>query len=432
MADWIIDPSKNEGYPSLTVWAPEWETGWTSNDNIRYPDYMWRIKAGVNDDYPWLYPWFKAESTDGGDMEIGGAQTNYPNGFSYFDTGGVSDQFNDDDMGFDSGALEAANSILAAALSEKALALSSSEFKAITNRLNNPNAADERNAGIIQQMYGANIYDGILLCRMYPFSVFNAQSSTQVHPAIFGKYPLYEVNQEGDPVNAYYTAPFLVRFFDMGSLDINILQAWEVEGISYYLYLPYAGTHPLDVRDGSTVNVCLTIDLLTGVGEYTVKQNGQVTGLYKIQTGIDVPINLSQGQMAANYAGFVTNAISKGIGAAAGTAGAVNPALGVAGGVAADMMSMTAGHFDVSSPAVGGNASVTCYPYARIIAKIPKMFNGGYGYKETQGVNRSTTYERLENCTGFVRCINYKTDIITATQEEKDEIERLMNEGVFL
>jgi hypothetical protein len=40
---WFIDSTKNEGYPMLDVWPPEWQTDYTSSDTIRYPDRMWRI-----------------------------------------------------------------------------------------------------------------------------------------------------------------------------------------------------------------------------------------------------------------------------------------------------------------------------------------------------------------------------------------------------
>lgn len=428
MANWIIDPSKNEGYPSLTVWAPEWVTGWTANDTIRYPDLMWRIKAGVNDDYPWIYPWFKQESSDGGDMEIGGAQTNYPNGFSYFDNGGLDDQFNDDDMSDNTALIDTINSEVLAALTGKMIALTPADFSAVTGFLNNPDSDAIADANIIQALFGANVYDGILMCKCYPFNV-GALTSRTVKPSIFGKFKLYNPD---DANSAYYPPIGVILTFDMGNISPNVLQAWELENTAFYLYMPYAGTFPIDIRSGENISLKLHIDILSGVGQYILKQNGQITGMYKIQVGFDMPVNLSQGQLNSNFVGFVSNQVSRGLSSVAGVAGAVNPVAGGVVGAIGEVVQTMAQHFDITSPSVGGNAGNAAYPYPRVIAKIPKMFNGGYGYKETQGVNRSTTYERLENCTGFVRCINYKTDIITATQEEKDEIERLLNEGVFL
>ena len=105
---------------------------------------------------------------------------------------------------------------------------------------------------------------------------------------------------------------------------------------------------------------------------------------------------------------------------------------GVAANVASNVANNMVGHFDVSAPSIGGNVGLSNYPFTRVIAKIPKMFNEGYGYHETQGANRSTTYVNLSTCSGFVQCRNYKSDIIIATEDEKKEIENLMNAGVFL
>ena len=60
------------------------------------------------------------------------------------------------------------------------------------------------------------------------------------------------------------------------------------------------------------------------------------------------------------------------------------------------------------------------------------MFRNGVGYEETLGANRSSAYVMLSDCSGYIKCENYKTDIIVATDTEKAEIERLMNEGVFI
>ena len=60
------------------------------------------------------------------------------------------------------------------------------------------------------------------------------------------------------------------------------------------------------------------------------------------------------------------------------------------------------------------------------------MFRDGYGYKEMLGENRSTTFTRLGDCSGYVKTKNYKTPLISATEEEKRQIEALMDAGVIL
>lgn len=430
MATWFIDPGKNEGYPMLDVWPPEWQTGYTSSDTIRYPDYMWRIEAGINEDYPWIYPWFKKSSSDAGDMEHGGSQTNYPNGFTYSDNGGLSDQFDDTDMTDNTALIDTINSIVASAFAGKMLSLDSADFAKIISFLNNPDSSAIADANIIQSLFGANVYDGILLCKCYPFYVIHGDART-LNPSIFGKFKLYDTNPITEPPN-YYAATNVIQTYDFGTITPDIMQAWELEHTAFYLYMPYAGTYPIDIRSGETIALKLHVDLLTGVGQYILKQNGQITGLYKIQVGFDMPVNLSQGQLNSNFVSFASNQISRGLSAVSGVASAVNPVAGAVTGAIGEAAQTLAQHFDISSPSVGGNVGNAAYPYPRILAKIPKMFNGGYGYHETLGQNRSTTYVRLSQCSGFVRCKNYKTDIIVATTSEKAEIEQLMDQGVFL
>ena len=434
---WFIDATKNEGYPMLNVWPPEWQTDYTSSDTIRYPDRMWRIEDDINEGYPWIYYWFQKSSSDEGDMEIGGSQTNYPNGFTGSDFGGVDDQFGGGEMDYNDDAFLATNSIISAALANKMLGLTADEYAKIIRYLNNPTPGDVANIAQLQGMYGANVYDGILLCKLYPFQVTTQSSDNRIHPSIFGKYALYAVDSDDQPLDNYWSVVMPLRQFDMGHIAIDIRQAWEIENISYYIYLPYAGIHTIDVRSNKKIDVRLFVDLFTGVGEYVLRQDGQVTGMYKCNIGIDMPINLYQGAMTANYSGFLNNQISSALGTIGSVAGglvggAAGAGISAASGIASKAMDALSSHFNISSPSLGGNVGVSCYPYARIIAKIPTMFNEGFGYHQILGANRSTTYMRLSDCSGFTQCKNYKCDIIVATEDEKSEIERLMNEGVML
>lgn len=444
---WHIAEGINNGYPFEDGFPTDFLTSFISNDAHQYPYSAWRIGSGVNNGYPWKFWWFEAPVSDSGDMETGGSQTNYPGGFTVGDVGGISDQFDNDDMEFNNDLIDAINTFIAGALDEKALGLSVSDYKRIIGYINNPDSMGlHYDPSYIQKMYGANIFDGILCCRLYPFNVLLNTDISKCYPSLFGVYRLYDVIEVVPPTDpptydpvpetAVYKISRTIRQYDMGSLSLDIFQAWEVEHISYYIYLPCAGVFPLDIRDGSEISVTLFIDLFSGVGEYTVKQNGQVVGVHKTMVGIDVPMNLTQGQITANYTAFVSNQFATAANVAAPIAGAINPALGMGLGVAGAVLSQQAGqqgsHLDVSAPSVGSGVGMAGYPYARIIAKIPKMFNKGYGYHETQGANRSTTYVNLSTCSGFVQCKNYKSDIIIATEDEKREIENLMNAGVFL
>ena len=430
---WHITPEINNGYPFEDGFPSDFLTSFISDSFHQYPYSAWRIGSGVNDGYPWKYWWFEAPMSDSGDMQTGGSQTNYPGGFTTGNLGGVNDQFNDDDMGINTTLIGLVSGAIVSALPEKIIALSSTLYADVVSRLNNPSQDVLDKAQIIQTLYGANIYDGILLCKVFPFPI---GGNVQIQPKIFGIYPIYEERPISQPQDYLPGISQTILNYDMGELSLDIFQAWEVEDITYNIYLPYAGTFPIDVRGNETISVQLVVDIISGIGEYFIKQNGQIIDIKKVLIGYDMPVNLSQGAAQSNLMGFVYGAASKAMGSAGAILGGIPHPVTQAVGVAADIGSAITGglvgHFDVTAPSVGGFVGAATYPKPRIIAKIPKMFNDGYGYHETQGANRSTTYVNLSTCSGFVQCKNYKSDIIIATEDEKREIESLMNAGVFL
>lgn len=430
---WHIATGINNNYPFEDGFPTDFLTSFISDGSHQYPYSAWRIGSGVNSGYPWKFWWFEAPVSDTGDMETGGSQSNYPGGFTVGDMGGISDQFDDTDMGLNDGLIAAIGGTIGAAMDNKILALDSAEFNKIVSLLNDPDNDVVSKATLVQTLYGANVYDGILLCKFYPFPI---ATNDTCKPSIYGVFPLTESTSYQEPPDVLYKAANVIQHYYMGDITLDIYQAWEVENIDYYIYLPVAGTFPLDVRAGYKISVTLVVDLLSGMGEYIIKQNGQITDIHKCLLGFDLPVNLSQGATQSNFYGFVAGAASKSMGAAGAVLGGIPHPVAQVAGVAANVASNVAnnmvGHFDVSAPSIGGNVGLSNYPFTRVIAKIPKMFNEGYGYHETQGANRSTTYVNLSTCSGFVQCRNYKSDIIIATEDEKREIENLMNAGVFL
>ena len=426
---WFIQQDVNNGYPALYEWRSEWETGWTANDNIRYPDLTWRIKAGVNNNYPWVYPWFEENSSAEGEMMIGGSRTNYPNGFTDADRGNIRDTFDDNPMYGGSWGGGLADNALTEALANRAFAINANILNSMLSALNTNTAID---ATLIQQIYGANIFDCVLSCKVFPFDLGALNSISEFwspHSIIssatgtikaFGRYDLgITANLLGGSAGEYW----------FPSIWVTPFQAWEIENVDFSIYLPMSGVYPIDIRGESEVKVMLNVDLIEGAGEYYVYINGQLVGTYRAMFGADVPVNTNQGRMAAN---MLTNVIST-FGKAAGTlAGAA------IGGVGGSIVGQAIGgmlpteHYAMNTPSVGGIVSFNSYGNVRVIAKVPKMFRRGNGYEETLGANRSAAYTMISDCSGYIQCKNYKTDIIVATDTEKAEIERLMNEGVFI
>lgn len=438
---WFISSDVNNGYPALDTWRESWETGWTSGNGHRYPDYVWRIEESTNNGYPWIYPWFKVDQSDTGDLVIGGSQTNYPNGFTHANKGGIKDDFDDTDMAI--GSITngiGTNFSMNGALYGKIFACTSATVILALAALNDDNVIPTSERTTISQIYGANVFDCFLSCKVFPFDLSmllyhnglnptSVISSEQRDIKAFGKYGLVP--------NVNITAS-TIGFYSFPPIIVNPLQAWEIEDIEYSLYLPMCGTYPLDIRGYSEVKILLYVDLIDGMGEYAVYINGQIVGTYRAMLASDVPLNTNQGRMQANMLSNLVSTAGKVAGVASGVVGAVTGGVGGAllgsaiGGALQGMTKPFSEHYSMSTPSVGGLTSVQCYPFPRVIAKIPKMFKDGYGYHETLGQNRSTAYIKLSECSGYIKCENYKTDIIVATDSEKKEIEQLMNNGVFI
>lgn len=435
---WYVNPTLNEGYPTNTGFPASYPADWSGN----YPVSAWRVSPGVNDGYP--YTWFMIAIDTGkyydpnipiggdltppepstGDMDIGGSQTNYPNGFTNSNRGGIVTQFNDTAMYYNTGQgsrnlVSGLNSVMA----NKQFYLSGEELQRVFNTVNGDDLESDDVRAI--ERLGGTIYNGFLICKAYPFYLHS--SAETVDMKLYGR--LLISAYKGTPGDAVAT-------LDLGAITLDINQAWEIESVDYSIYLPYAGVFPLDIRNGADILVNCTVDLYNGIGEYHVFQDGQLTGIYRCVIGVDIPINVDQGIMQANLFSNIQTAISQGLPVLTGAIGSAvaGPAGATIGATAGSALGnlYRSSHQQLSAPQVGGLSSIYSYPYARIIAKVPKMHKDGYGYAEILGENRSTTYTNLNSVSGFVQTKNYKCDIINATDAEKREIERLMDSGVIL
>lgn len=422
---WFIDPDINDGYPWQEDWPQEAQTAFTGE----LPYSAWRIQADINDGYPWIWWWFKEDSSRSGEMLIGGSQTNYPSGFTSANRGGIRGQFDNNTMRYYGTGSVRAVAAINAGIGNRQFFINGSDLDGILSYINGN--IDATLAAKIQSIYGASIYDAFLCCKAYPFELRPAGESTLAYVMLYNTVQV----QSG----VCLRADTCVSKISLGEITLDIRQAWEIESVDYSIYLPFAGTFPLDVRAGLTIRAELWVDYYHGYGEYFLYQNEQITGVHRAQIGVDVPINLTQGVANSNLASNIISTVTKGLplaGAVVGStlAGPAGATVGSAAtGMLAGMMDKTmVSHDQVSAPQIGGLASMYSYPYARIIARIPKMFRDGYGYAEINGESRSCCYVQLSTCSGMVRTRGYKCDIIVATDDEKSEIESMMDAGVFL
>ena len=188
-------------------------------------------------------------------------------------------------------------------------------------------------------------------------------------------------------------------------------------------YLPFIGIVKLKTEDiiGSNINIIYTLDVLTGaiLCKIFVTKNGAKQQLYTFNGNASVQIPLTGSDRTRLLSGAIT-------GAAAGiTTGGLIGA--VAGGVAGGLMGGTSiersGNFSANSGALGIKK-----PYLIISRKTPydaDNYNDYYGYPSNKTVV-------LNSCKGFTRVKDIHVNIPNATNEEKNEIETLLKNGIII
>ena len=188
-------------------------------------------------------------------------------------------------------------------------------------------------------------------------------------------------------------------------------------------YLPFIGIVKLKTEDiiGSNINIIYTLDVLTGaiLCKIFVTKNGAKQQLYTFNGNASVQIPLTGSDRTRLLSGAITGAVA-GI-TAGGLIGAV--AGGVAGGLMGGTSIERSGNFSANSGALGIKK-----PYLIISRKTPydaDNYNDYYGYPSNKTVV-------LNNCKGFTRVKDIHIDIPNATNEEKNEIETLLKNGIII
>lgn len=188
-------------------------------------------------------------------------------------------------------------------------------------------------------------------------------------------------------------------------------------------YLPFIGIVKLKTEDiiSSNINIIYTLDVLTGaiLCKIFVTKNGAKQQLYTFNGNASVQIPLTGSDRTRLLSGAITGAVA-GI-TAGGLIGAV--AGGVAGGLMGGTSIERSGNFSANSGALGIKK-----PYLIISRKTPydaDNYNDYYGYPSNKTVV-------LNNCKGFTRVKDIHVDIPNATNEEKNEIETLLKNGIII
>lgn len=205
-----------------------------------------------------------------------------------------------------------------------------------------------------------------------------------------------------------------------------------------YLYLPFIGTQEINIDEfmGATMQVTYHVDILTGaMFAYVIRISGTTKSViytFMGQCAENVPLSSTS---YSNTIGSILNAGAAvgGVVATAVTGGAAAP---VALGLLATASTATANAASSMKPSIqhsgsiGGGAGIMGVNYPYVIFIAPRTAYDQAQYKYTGLPNNKAV--KLSGLSGFtiVQAINLSID--GATQQEINEIEAGLKEGVIL
>lgn len=220
---------------------------------------------------------------------------------------------------------------------------------------------------------------------------------------------------------------------DLGtqSIPMNWNTALDYEpGTQIELFLPFCGMFNLSASEvrGGQVHIVYNVDLLSGdfcafVDIANSKHNNLHSVLYHKTGNLITNFPMT----AANYSTFYKSLVS---GAAGAISGAVtgNP-IAAADSLVSAAMSIGSVELERTSSFSGACSGMSCRS-AYLVLTQPKQHLDKH-YKEYSGLPSYMTY-KLGDCSGYTKVENVIDNTVSATDEEKAEIERLLKEGVYL
>ena len=211
----------------------------------------------------------------------------------------------------------------------------------------------------------------------------------------------------------------------IGTFKVEKKFSGVLEWLNYHIevicYLPYIGFVELNVKEilNKTVTLKYIYDVITGVCTACFYAGDIEICKYSGTIAIDIPITASN--RAQVEAGYITSAI--------GAVGSLlkGNLMGVAGSAFGALMNQN--HFTTK-----GSPSPSCDAFdeqkAFIIIDYPVYYEPtNYAHDYGYPCNLSM---KLGNCKGFTKCANVDVDGLSCTEEERAELKRLLEGGVYL
>lgn len=273
-------------------------------------------------------------------------------------------------------------------------------------------------------LMGGNPIDGLIDLRLYPFDVVSKSSTSGASTIVVGRTDTKISGVKINDYNAVLNLGNCTFFPNFG----NFLDYEPFTTAS--LYIPYVGIVPISTADfmGQTISCKMVVDITTGSCTAIVFANN-IPIIYKNgNIGVEIPIT---GTNSAEYASRIMGGLTSGasdiaLGAASKNVGQIVSGVGQIADSALSVNNTMYNTAGSSSPACGLWQPQNCY---FIIQRPVPIIPGSYGHNVGYACNYQANLSELS---GFTCCYNTDVNTLYATEEEKNEIVRLLGQGVYL
>ena len=255
--------------------------------------------------------------------------------------------------------------------------------------------------------------ENILAVKSFPFPISGGTSKNVI---------LGNVNMEitGNELPSSFIPRKTIGTFKVDKKFNGVLE-WLNYHIEVICYLPYIGFVELNVKEilNKTITLKYIYDVITGVCTACFYAGDIEICKYSGTIAIDIPITASN--RAQVESGYIMSALG-----AVGSLLSGN-LMGIAGSAFGAMMNQN--HFTTK-----GSPSPSCDAFdeqkAFIIIDYPVYYEPtNYAHDYGYPCNLSM---KLGNCKGFTKCANVDVDGLSCTEEERAELKRLLESGVYL
>lgn len=193
------------------------------------------------------------------------------------------------------------------------------------------------------------------------------------------------------------------------------------------VHLPFCGEHTLDVNDvmGKTLKLSYLFDFLSGSVVAAIKVDNSTNYFFGGNCGMQVPT--SSEDFGRMYSSILSAGATLGTAlATVATGGLTAPlAIGAGAAMAANGMNMspdvqhTSGSGSINGMLGNQSAYITVEKPIEKLAEAQNTFSG----------RMCLITKYISDCTGYIKCFKYHLDGVTATIEERKEIEDYLKNG---